>query len=268
MKTLGFIGTGNLASAIIKGVVKAKLVAPENILIYDIDSAKTEALSSAFGVKTADDPCKAASCEAVVCAVKPKDMSGLLGSIAAAVKAAGSLVISTAAGKPLAELTAGLFEGAAVVRIMPNINAAVGEAMTAFCATAAVSGEQLAFVQAFCGCFGQCVQLEEKQFSAFTAVAGSAPAFVYDFIDDLAFAGVKNGLPRDMALRIAAQTVLGSAKAVAEMGLHPAELTDRVCSPAGTTVEGVAALRELGFDNAVITAVDRTVQKDKDMQKQ
>lgn len=267
MKTLGFIGTGNLASAIIKGVAEARLVAPENIRIYDIDSAKTAALAERFGVIVAADPCEAAACEAAVCAVKPKDMGVLLFSISETVREKGTLVISTAAGKPLADLTADLYADAPVVRIMPNINAAVGAAMTAYCATSAVTEEQTAFVADFCNCFGECVRLEERLFSAFTAVAGSAPAFVYDFIDDLAFAGVKNGLPRDLALKIAAQTVLGSAKAVAEMGLHPAELTDRVCSPAGTTVEGVAALRELGFDNAVITAVDRTVQKDMAMQK-
>lgn len=268
MKKIGFIGTGNLASAILRGVVAAKVAAADDIYIFDVDSSKTQALSAELGVNTAAGAQEVAGgCDAVVCAVKPNDTEALLRSIANSVRGNSTLVISTAAGKELSSLVEGLYDGAAVVRIMPNINAAVGMSMTAYCATQGVSAEQLNFVERFCRAFGSAVALEEKHFSAFTAVAGSAPAFVYEFINDLAFAGVKNGLTKQAALEIAAQTVLGSAQTVLKSGLHPSVLTDRVCSPGGTTVEGVAALRELGFDGAVIAAVDRTVAKDAAMKK-
>ena len=264
MNKLSFIGTGNLASAMLKGVVEAKLVLPENIFIYDVDSNKTEYLSNLYGVNIADDCSSAAkSADVTVVAVKPKDISGVLSQI----KDSCGFVISTAAGVEVSYLSSQLDSSCSVFRIMPNINAAVGMAMTAFCFNKNATAEQIAFVSDYCSSFGECMNLDEKLFSAFTALAGSAPAFVYEFINDLAFAGVKNGLSRSDALKIAIQTVSGSAEAVKQLGVHPCELTDRVCSPAGTTAAGVAALRKNGFDNAVIKAIDKTVERDIEMKK-
>ena len=264
MNKLSFIGTGNLASAMLKGVVEAKLVLPENIYIYDVDSQKTEYLSNLYGVNIADDcPSAAKSADVTVVAVKPKDISGVLSQI----KDSCGFIISTAAGVEVSYLTSQLDSSCSVFRIMPNINAAVGMAMTAFCFNENATAEQIAFVADYCSSFGECMNLDEKLFSAFTALAGSAPAFVYEFINDLAFAGVKNGLSRSDALKIAIQTVSGSAEAVKQLGVHPCELTDRVCSPAGTTAAGVAALRKNGFDNAVIKAIDKTVERDIEMKK-
>ena len=264
MAKLSFIGTGNLASAMLKGVVEAKLVLPENIFIFDVDSNKTDSLSNIYGVNVAKD-CKscAESADITVVAVKPKDISHVLEQI----KDFTNSVISTAAGVEVSYLSANLKPECSVFRIMPNINAAVGMAMTAYCFNCNATEEQITFVSAFCSSFGECMQLDEKLFSVFTALAGSAPAFVYEFINDLAFAGVKNGLSRNDALKIAVQTVSGSAQAVKELGVHPCELTDRVCSPAGTTAAGVAALRKNGFDNAVIKAIDKTVARDIEMKK-
>lgn len=264
MNKLSFIGTGNLASAMLKGVVEAELVLPENIYIYDIDSSKTKRLSETYGVNTADDCVSAAkSADVTVVAVKPKDIADVLVQI----KDYCSFVISTAAGTDVSFLSSNLDSACSVFRIMPNINAAVGMAMTAFCFNENATDEQISFVRCFCSSFGDCMSLDEKLFSVFTALAGSAPAFVYEFINDLAFAGVKNGLTRSDALKIAVQTVSGSAQAVKQLGVHPCELTDRVCSPAGTTAEGIAALRKNGFDNAVIKAIDKTVEKDLQMKK-
>ncbi|MBQ8944198.1 MAG: pyrroline-5-carboxylate reductase [Clostridia bacterium] len=264
MKKISFVGTGNLASAILKGVVEASLTAPENIFVFDIDKNKTARLNSIYGVNVAEN-CKSAAenADAVVVAVKPKDVVEVLDVI----KPYSSFVISTVAGVDVSSLYSHLDNSCVVFRIMPNINAAVGMAMTAFCCNSNATDEQKSFVERFCLCFGDCMKLDEKLFSVFTALAGSAPAFVYEFINDLAFAGVKNGLSKNDALKIAVQTVLGSAQAVKTLNVHPCELTDRVCSPSGTTVEGVAALREFGFDNAVITAIDRTVEKDIKMKK-
>ena len=146
---------------------------------------------------------------------------------------------------------------------MPNINAAVGESMTAICGSSAVTQDDKEFALSFCSCFGKAILLEEKYFSAFTAVAGSAPAFAYMFADALASAGIKYGIPAAASQEIAAQMLLGSAKMLLESPLAVSELIRNVCSPGGTTIEGVCSLKETGFENSVITAVDKTVEKDR-----
>ena len=148
---------------------------------------------------------------------------------------------------------------------MPNINAAVGESMTAVCASPAATADDVAFAMSFCSCFGKAVEIEEKYFSAFTAVAGSAPAFAYMFADALAAAGIKYGIPAKVSQDIAAQMLLGSAKMLLDSPLAVSELIRNVCSPGGTTIEGVCSLKETGFENSVITAVDKTVEKDRKM---
>lgn len=263
---LGFIGTGNLASAIVKGVASAGKIPASEILIYDVNSEKTEALSSLLGVKTARSANEvAANCENVVIAVKPKDFAALAGGIASEVKANNPLVISTAAGTEISSIISYFGFEAKFVRIMPNINASVGEAMTAYCASDSVSDEEKAFAAEFCSCFGKAVALEEKYFSAFTALAGSAPAFAFMFADALTNAGIKYGLPASVSQEIASQMLLGSAKLLLESPLAVSELIRNVCSPAGTTIEGVCSLKESGFESSVIKAVDKTVEKDRKM---
>lgn len=261
MKTIGFIGTGNIASAILKGVVNAGITPNENIFIFDVDTSKTDLLNKQYGVSVAATAPKAASCDAVICAVKPNVMPAVLNEINKTAKEKGSLIISTAAGLELSTLITALNGYDCVVRIMPNLNAAVCHSCTAMCAAGGVSDEQKNFSFQILKSFGSVFEIRESLFSAFTAVAGSAPAFVFEFINDLAFAGVKHGLTRSDALEIAASTVLGSALTLLESNVHPSEMTDKVCSPGGTTAAGVAALREYGFDNSVIKAVDKTVEK-------
>lgn len=263
---LGFIGTGNLASAIVRGVASAGKIPTDEILIFDVNSEKTEALKAQLGVRTAQSAKEvAAKCENVVIAVKPKDFAALARDISSEVMANNPLVISTAAGTEISSIISYFGFDAKVVRIMPNINAAVGEAMTAFCASDSVSQSEKDFAAEFCSYFGKAVALEEKYFSAFTAIAGSAPAFAFIFADALTDAGVKYGLPASTAQDIAAQMLLGSAKLLLESPLSVSELIRNVCSPAGTTIEGVCSLKESGFENAVITAIDKTVEKDRRM---
>lgn len=263
---LGFIGTGNLATAILKGVVASELVIPSEIAIYDIFSEKTAMLESELGVKAYSCAKQIVSeCESVVIAVKPKDIAALIESIKAEASANNPLFISTAAGTTTEKLLACLGYDARVIRIMPNINAAVGESMTAFCANGSSTEDDKAFAMNFCSCFGKAVEIEEKYFSAFTAVAGSAPAFAYMFADALAAAGVKYGLPAKISQDIAAQMLLGSAKMLLDSPLAVSDLIRNVCSPGGTTIEGVCSLKETGFENSVITAVDKTVEKDRKM---
>lgn len=260
---LGFIGTGNLASAILRGVVASENTEPQEIMIFDINAQKLEELKEELNVCVAESAKEiAASCENVVIAVKPKDFASLADGIKDEVKTNNPLIISTAAGTETSKIASYFGFDAKIVRIMPNINAAVGESMTAVCASDCVSYADKEFVLDFCSCFGKAVLLEEKYFSAFTAVAGSAPAFAYIFADALAMAGVKYGLPAKTAQDIAAQMLLGSAKMLLESEKPVSELVRNVCSPAGTTIEGVCALKENGFENAVIKAVDKTVEKD------
>ena len=265
---LGFIGTGNLASAILRGVVACEKIAPSEILIYDINQTKvkTDQLSKELSVVPLASASEAVSaCEKIVVAVKPKDIGELLASVSETAKTSNPLFISTAAGTTTDKLVGCLGYDARVIRIMPNINAAVGESMTAVCASSAATEDDRSFAMSFCSCFGKAVEIEEKYFSAFTAVAGSAPAFAYIFADALASAGVKYGIPAAIAQDIAAQMLLGSAKTLLESPLSVSELVRNVCSPGGTTIEGVCSLKETGFENSVITAIDKTVEKDRKM---
>ena len=186
----------------------------------------------------------------------------LLPELREALKKRDALVMSIAAGKKAHYIAALLGYPAVVIRIMPNINATVGAAMSAYCCSARVTDEQRALAEAMCGSFGEVMPLAESMFPLFGVLAGCAPAYSYMFIDALARAGVKNGMAKADALHIAAQTVLGSAKQILESGTHPWELIDRVCSPGGTTIEGVASLQADAFDAAISRAVDAALEKD------
>lgn len=261
---LGFIGTGNLATAILRGVVASGTVGADEIAIFDINAEKVSQLSAELSVNAFSSASQVISeCENVVVAVKPKDIAPLIESVRADAQKSNPLVISTAAGTTTEKLVTCFGYDAKVIRIMPNINAAVGESMTAICASPAVTDSDRAFAMSFCSCFGKAVELEEKYFSAFTAVAGSAPAFAYMFADALAAAGIKYGIPASVSQDIAAQMLLGSAKMLLESPLAVSELIRNVCSPGGTTIEGVCSLKETGFENSVFTAVDKTVEKDR-----
>lgn len=263
---LGFIGTGKLASAIIGGICTSGKVGADDIVIYDINEAATRELASKYGVHTAKSAKSVASqVEYVFVAVKPKDIPALVGDIADVCRENTPVIISTAAGTQLEKLEKLFAYEARLVRIMPNINASVGEAMTAVCASKFVSADDAEFVFGLCSCFGRAIMLEEKYFSIFTAVAGSAPAFAYLFADALANAGIKYGMTASQARETAAQMLYGSAKLLLESPLSADELIKNVCSPAGTTIEGLCSLKKTGFEASVITAVDETVEKDRRM---
>lgn len=260
---ISFIGTGNMASAIIKGIIK-ELVRPEEVFGFDVFEEKAQSLSEEFGINTVSSAKEAAICaDVVVLSVKPYDFPALLADIGEELKANNPLIISIAAGKSTESIESLLPYKPKLVRIMPNINAAIGEAMSAYCTNGNVPEAEEAFAASLAGAIGKAVKLDEKFFSAFVVIAGSAPAFAYMFIDQLARAGVKIGLNKKLALELAVQTVLGSAKMIEQSDEHPYELIDKVCSPKGTTIEGIAALQELGFENAVTQAVVRTYERDK-----
>ncbi|MDD6145791.1 MAG: pyrroline-5-carboxylate reductase [Oscillospiraceae bacterium] len=260
---LGFIGTGNMATAIIKGVLSAGTLKPEEIAVCDLNCEKAQALGKETGVKVVSCAADIAEkCDKVLLSVKPNVFPELLKELDPVLKKNQPLIISIAAGKTLAFIGSFLSFSGRIVRVMPNINAKVGAAVSAYCPGEGVSEEERRFVKTLCESFGTAIELEEKFFPIFGVIGGCSPAFAYMFIDSLARGAVKNGMPKAQALEVAAQAVLGSAKMILESGEHPWTLVDQVCSPGGTTIEGVAALQEKAFESAVTSAVDAAFQKD------
>lgn len=262
---IGFIGCGNMATAIISGMLSSEAVTAEEIFVYDVYAPATERLVNTYGVKPLDSEKEVVvNCDTVVLAVKPNVLASVLGKINNTLSESDTLLISIAAGKTLEFIRNTLSHDNRIIRVMPNINAVVGEAISAYTANAAATEADRLLCERIFGAVGQVVCLEEKQFPIFGVLGGSAPAFAYLFIDSLARGGVKNGMKKDAALMIAAQTVLGSAKMILDSSSddHPWELIDRVCSPGGTTIEGIASLEADGFETAVMNAVDKTLEKD------
>lgn len=261
---LGFIGTGNMATAIIKGIVSSGFLKGEEIGVFDVIKEKAQQLSGQYGVtvfESADALCM--ECDQVVLSVKPNIFGTLLPEIRETVKEKKPLIISIAAGKTLGFIGSLLDEDTRIVRVMPNINAVVAEAICGYCGNEKTTKDDLDFVQKMCSCFGKAIELPEEKFPIFGVIGGCSPAYAYMFIDAMARAAVKNGLPKQQALEISAQAVLGSAKMILESGEHPWELIDKVCSPGGTTIEGVLALQRDGFEAAVADAVESAFEKDR-----
>lgn len=265
---IGFIGCGNMASAIIKGLISDGSYKGSDIAVYDVDTSKTNALEEAFRVKVFDDTAKLAEgCSELVLAIKPNVLPLVLHEIADTVKVYDPLIISIAAGKSTDFIESYLPYNPRIVRIMPNINATCGASVSAFCGNERVEKERdradLIFAHKFCESFGISFSLPEHQFPIFSAMAGCSPAFVYMFVDSLARAGVKYGIPREKAIEIATAVVQGSSLMMSKSKKHPYELVDAVCSPGGTTIEGVCALKEYGFETAVEKAVEAAYNKDR-----
>lgn len=263
---IGFIGTGNMANAIIKGMVASGFQKGENIAVFDIDTEKTRALSEKYGLTVLEDEFEIANqCDTVVLSVKPNIFPDLLEKIGGELKRNDPLILSIAAGKTLEYITSLLPYTPRLVRIMPNINAKVCDAISAFCGNERVTDEDIKFTESFCNSFGRSTEISENLFSIYSAIGGCSPAFCYMFIDSMARAAVKNGMPKKQALEISAQAVLGSAKMILESGTHPWQLVDEVCSPGGTTIEGVASLQKDSFESAVIKAVEASFNKDRSL---
>ncbi|MBR4240680.1 MAG: pyrroline-5-carboxylate reductase [Eubacterium sp.] len=261
---IGFIGCGNMATAIIEGVIKKEIIDEKDINIFDVFYPATEKISEKHGVNL----CESASdvirkSDAVILAVKPNVLASVLNEVNYTLEESKTLLISIAAGKTIDFIRNSLTHDNAIIRVMPNINAKVGEAISAYTANKDVSKDEKRLCEKLFGGVGKVMYLDEAQFPLFGVLGGCSPAFAYMFIDSLARAGVKNGMKKDTALYVAAQAVLGSAKMILESNEHPWDLVDKVCSPGGTTIEGVVSLQGDGFENAVQNAVDKAVEKDK-----
>lgn len=263
---LGFIGAGNMAAAIIGGVLGKGFLTADEVAVFDVSPAQCEKLTAKYPVAVLDSQeALIGQCETIVLAVKPVYLRRVLEK--ARPVAEGKNFISIAAGWTFGMLTGVLdaASGARVLRVMPNTPAMVGEGFTALCEETTLPDEAFAWALAMFRTLGEVAVLPESLFDAVVAVSGSSPAYVFLFIEAMADAAVKLGMPRAMAYRAAAQAVLGAAKMVLETGKHPGELKDMVCSPGGTTIEAVASLERSGFRSSVIDAMAACAEKSRQM---
>lgn len=252
---LGFIGCGNMAGAIMGGIIKNGFLKPEEIIGADVFEAGREKVKAAYGIHvTADNLEVAGSAQTLVLAVKPQFYEAVITEIKDVVTE-DMLVITIAPGKTLNWLEEKFGKPVKIVRTMPNTPAMVLEGMTAACPNEYVSKEEQDYASRLLGCFGNVEIVPERLIDAVVAVSGSSPAYVFMMIEAMADAAVSEGMPRPQAYKFAAQAVMGSAKMVLDLGKHPGELKDMVCSPAGTTIEAVRVLEERGFRSALIEAM-------------
>ncbi|MDR0923792.1 MAG: pyrroline-5-carboxylate reductase [Hungatella sp.] len=260
MAKIGIIGIGNMGFAILKGLLKT--YGKEDIIFTDVNKERCAQISSEMGVAHAESNAGcAAQAKYLVLAVKPQYFAPVLSDIRNEVTE-DHVIISIAPGITTAQLKEKLGQEKRVVRAMPNTPALLGEGMTGVCYDEkAFSQEEKETISDIFRSLGRMRIVEERLMNAVVCASGSSPAYVYMFIEALADGAVKYGLPRDAAYEMAAQTVLGSARMVLETGEHPGALKDKVCSPGGTTIEGVSALEEFGFRNAVIKAADACFKK-------
>ena len=272
MTTYGFIGAGNMAGAIVDGLIASGHSGGTTVWSAH-DSAS--ALAARTGVRLAPSAEElVGTSDVVILAVKPHVIPVVLAPLQDALAARKPLVVSIAAGLTTTRLESLLPDGTRVVRAMPNMAAAVRESMTALTAGAAASEEDLELTASLMGRVGRTMVLDEKDFSAFTALAGSSPAFIFTFIEALARGGVDAGLPKARAVEIVTQALLGSASMVRReaerraedgTGRTLADLLDTACSPGGTTVAGLIAMEGAGFSPAVVEAVRAAIARDRDL---
>ncbi len=270
-KRVGIIGTGNMGAALVRGI--AARIGGGEIVLMDVDAAKAQGLARELGAGVAQGYAElAASVEYLFLAVKPQGLDELLSALAGPLGACGKdapVIVSIIAGAGIVRFEKGLagaqLPGLQIIRLMPNTPALVGKGMIALAQGKNVQERQVACVEDLLAGTGLVDRVDEKLMDAVTAVSGSGPAYGFVFIDALADAGVRAGLPRPQALRFAAQTLLGAAAMVIETGKHPGELKDAVASPAGTTIEALAALDEHGFRASIHAAVAAAFEKAKSL---
>lgn len=268
MRKVGFIGAGNMGSAILRGALDAGYLKPAQVGVCDSSRRRMEELAEEFPNITYCDTAAdlVEQCDMIILAVKPQYIQGVIDDVRSALE--GKALISIAAGWTVAMLEDALAgTGATYMRVMPNTPAMVGEGMTALCDDSNFSKEDFSFAKGIFDAVGRTTILPEHLFDGVIAISGSSPAYVFMMIEAMADAGVKEGLPRSRAYEMAAQAVLGSALMVLSSGMHPAGLKDAVCSPGGTTIEAVEELERKGFRAAIMDAMAVCAEKSRQMSK-
>lgn len=252
---LGFIGCGNMASAIMGGIIQNEIVKPEDIIGADVFAPAREAVSEKYGIHTTESNQEVIEKSNVIfLSVKPQYCAEVIEGIRDAVTE-NKVFISIVAGKTIAWFEEQFRKPIKMVRTMPNTPAMVLEGMTAACPNGNVTEEEKEVALQLLSSFSKVEVVPESLLNTVTSVSGSSPAYVFMFIEAMADAAVADGMPRAQAYKFAAQAVMGSAKMVLETGKHPGELKDMVCSPSGTTIGAVRVLEEKGFRSAVIEAM-------------
>lgn len=265
---IGFMGCGNMAKAILAGILEQGIIADNQIMIYDVNSDQTNKIKEKTNIeiaKSAQELCN--SCEMIILAIKPNIIPMVLAEIGDSLK--NKALLSIAAGITSEQLKNYTNQHCRVLRVMPNTPAMVGAGASVLCdntTTFTKKEQEIAF--SIFSALGIAFWLHEEQIDAVIGVSGSGPAYAYMFIEAMADGGVQAGLSRDIAQALAAQTLLGSAKMVLESGQHPGALKDMVCSPGGTTIDAVLALEQNGFRGAVMDAVITASDKSKSMEQQ
>ena len=265
MATLGFIGTGNMGGALARAACKS--LPSDQVFLANRSAEKAKALAEELDCRVADNTAIAESADFIYLGVKPQMMADMLADIAPilAERQSRFILVSMAAGLTIAdiqEMAGGTYP---VIRIMPNTPASIGEGMILYtCCKGITKTEEKLFLDSMAGA-GRLAAIPESQMDVGAAVSGCGPAFVDLFIEALADGGVACGLPRAQAMEFAAQMVVGSARLVLESGQHPGALKDAVCSPAGSTIQGVRALEKAGFRSAVMEAVIAAYDKTKSL---
>jgi pyrroline-5-carboxylate reductase len=252
----GFIGSGKMATALIRGILRTGVAEPPDLAASDPLAAARVALAADTGIDVFETSAPVVErSQTLVLAVKPQVMHDVLAQLRPLV-GPGHLVISIAAGVSIATLREGLGADRRIVRVMPNTPALLGEGASAYALGPGLRRDDEAVTKEFLAAVGRAVRVPEPLLDAVTGLSGSGPAFVYLMIEALSDGGVRMGLPRDVATTLAAQTVLGAAKMVLETGLHPGVLKDQVTSPGGTTIAGLHAMERGGVRGALIDAVE------------
>lgn len=264
MHTLGLIGGGRMAEALISGVLTARLFEPEQICVADPDVTRQDHLKRHYRVRVGlvNDEVVRAS-DIVMLAVKPQVLADVLRGVGTGI--GHRLVVSVAAGVPIGRLQEFLGSQTSIIRAMPNTPAMVGAGMTALAVGPGVGPEAVARVQQIFDAVGKVVVLEERLMDAVTGLSGSGPAYIFLAIEAMADGGVKMGLPRETASMLAAQTVLGAARMVLESGQHPARLKDQVASPGGTTIAGLHRLEQGGLRAVLMDAVEAATRRSQEL---
>ena len=264
---IGVIGAGKIGSAIARGIIRAGLVKKENVMASDVSDELRQAIARDLDIKvTPDNGVLCDFAEITILAVKPQIVDPVAREIAKKL-GKSKLLVSVAAGVPLGRIETHLERGARVVRVMPNIPCVVGAGAAGFAGGGHATAADLEKVGAILNSFGVGLAVEEKYLDAVTGLSGSGPAYVFLFMEALADGGVQVGLSRDVALKLAMQTVYGAARMALESNKHLSELKDEVTSPGGTTIAGLYAMEQNGFRGTVMDAVVNATKRSQELGK-
>lgn len=265
--TVGFLGAGQMATALAKGFLSSGRLQADRLIASDVVPAAAEKFHAQTGGRIGTSPAEILkTADVIFLAVKPQQMAGLLAACAQDVQA-GHLFVSIAAGIPLVSLESGLGPSARVIRVMPNTPCLVGQGASAFALGSRATPADSELVQSLLNTVGVALAVPEHLLDAVTGLSGSGPAYVYLMIEALSDGGVRMGLPREAATRLAAQTVLGAAQMVLTTGQHPGVLKDAVTSPGGTTIAGLQALEQHAVRGALMDAVQAATERSRQLGK-